>query len=116
VLTIRQFMDANPALSGEAVLNAYLSKLCPESVAGSCINQTATGCALPRDMRSATCNGYYCEPLKKYQEKAAQGDVPRRVFAVQRAKSDWGRSDITRENRIVNVALVDHGVVRFFPD
>ena len=62
--TIRRYMDEHPELSEEEILAAYLSRISFETVTSACINQTNAGCVLPREMRSDTCNGFYCDTLK----------------------------------------------------
>ena len=108
VHTVRQFMDAHPELSEEQVLDAYLSRLGSETVSNACINQTSAGCVLPREMRSATCNGYYCDSLRLWHERPHE-ERSGMVLAVQRSNSNWRRFDLDCHNSIVDVAVVRVG-------
>ncbi len=47
------------------LLQAYLDRVPEEARQGSCIYHGARGCALPRTMRSETCNRFLCYPLKQ---------------------------------------------------
>lgn len=108
--TIRRYRLANPDMSADDVLAAYLAVLPHESIEHSCINHTSTGCALPREMRSDTCNGYYCESLMAFQTEHLSRTERLSVVAIQRAKANWlgtGPGDV---NPIVDVAVIDaHG-------
>lgn len=48
-----------------SLLESYLQRVPEEAVEGSCIYHGARGCALPRTMRSETCNRFLCYPLKQ---------------------------------------------------
>lgn len=53
-------------LADEAsILKTYLDLVPKVSHEGSCIYHAAEGCALPRAMRSETCNRFICYPLKQ---------------------------------------------------
>jgi len=107
VFSMRRFMDENPDMSTDEVLKLYLSKISLDSIDNSCINNTDTGCKLPRDMRSDICNGYYCDSLKKYQKKMAETDSPEKVIAVQRSYTYWNRFDPGVNSEVVDVTLAD---------
>ena len=51
--------DPSPA----AVLRAYLRRLPARSYRNSCVYHAADGCSLPRDMRAAICNRFYCRAI-----------------------------------------------------
>ena len=103
--TVRRFMDANPTLSPADVLAAYLDRLAPETVTNSCINQGPTGCVLPRQQRSDTCNGYYCDELKEWHA-APTAQRCQELLVVKRARTDW-RGYPDDPNHVVQVAHVD---------
>ena len=104
VETIRQFKQQNPDLSAEEILQAYMSRVPVESVTSACINQTSTGCALPREMRSDTCNEYFCDTLKGWREREQERES---VLAIQRDTPLWIRSGSGQRNDIHQVALID---------
>jgi len=51
--------------SDEALVQRYLDKVPAQARKGSCVYHGAEGCALPRSMRSETCNRFVCHPLKQ---------------------------------------------------
>lgn len=106
VFSMRQFMDYNPELSAEDVLDIYLSNISSETVENSCINKTANGCALPRYLRSDICNGYYCDSLKHYQNKMADLDDLEKVFAVQRSYTNNKKFDQDISRKVVNTVYI----------
>jgi len=116
VFSMRRYMDANPELTSDDILNLYASHIGSESVSESCINQTTSGCALPRELRSDICNGYYCDPLKKYHENMMQTDIPKVVLAIQRSYTYWDRFKIDVCNEVINVALVDENQTKFLTE
>lgn len=105
--TIRRYRLANPDMSADDVLAAYLAVLSHESIEHSCINHTTTGCALPREMRSDTCNGYYCEPLMAFQTEHMSRTEGLSIVAIQRAKANWSGIAPADVNPIVDVAVID---------
>jgi len=115
VYSMRQFMDSNPDLSADDVLQAYLSKLHPETIAGACINQGHSGCVLPREMRSDICNAYYCDSLRDYQLDVGARAASTSVLAIQRGNSNWNRFAQLERKAVVQVALLKAGEVRILP-
>lgn len=109
VITIRRYMDTNPDLSAEDILELYLSKTNSESIESSCINHRKTGCALPRHLRSDICNGYYCDSLKSYQKESATRENPGLVLVVQRSCTNWNRFEPDVCHEVVNVVLLENG-------
>lgn len=105
--TIKQFMKLKPNISQEKILDHYLSKVSSKTIDGACINQTKTGCTLPREMRSDICNGYYCDALISYHEKQAGNEIPINVIAVQRSHNNWNRFDPDVDNKVIKVALLE---------
>jgi hypothetical protein len=71
--TLQRFAQANPSLDRNEIMHAYVGHLPKRSVKDSCVFHGEQGCALPRDMRSATCNHYHCDGLQNLQRvEAAQ--------------------------------------------
>jgi hypothetical protein len=112
VFSMRRYMDAHPQLTAQDLLNLYCSYVVSTSIADSCINHTETGCALPRDLRSDICNGYYCESLKTYQEMSAEKDEQAAVLVVQRSSSYWDRFESGVSNEVIDVVLLDGNVCK----
>lgn len=119
VVTIRRQLDAEPGLTADVILQRYLQPLAAESVAetvaetvtetvtDACINQTASGCVLPRELRSDVCNSYYCDSLQKLQREWAAGEAPAAVLVVQRSHTNWNRFEGEGVNPVVGVTWVD---------
>jgi len=107
VFSVRRFMDENLHLATDEILHLYMSKITSESIEQSCINQTLTGCVLPRHMRSDICNGYYCESLKSYQKKMTPEGSELSVIAIQRSSTYWNRYSPGVNNVVTNVSLVE---------
>ena len=108
VFSMRRYMDENPQQSAGEIIECFLSAIATHVIADSCINHTVNGCALPRSMRSDICNAYYCDSLKKYQDKMFAKDRPQPVIAVQRSSTYWNRFETDVNNEIVQVALIDN--------
>lgn len=105
---IRRLLDADPYLTADQLLDAYLSRLGESSTANACINQGPTGCVLPRELRSSTCNQFYCASIKKYQAKVESGDDISTVAVIQREQSLWNRSYTSEPNEVTRITLVTH--------
>jgi hypothetical protein len=75
-------------------------------VAGSCINHGATGCSLPREMRSDTCNDYFCNPMRAWQARCASGERPLGAFVIRRRLDNWNRDRLDAANDVVDVSVV----------
>lgn len=104
--TIRRFMRLRPDLPPEELAEAYLALLPDETVAGSCINHTATGCSLPRDMRSDTCNDYFCSPMRSWQSRCTHGERPPGAFVIQRRQDNWNKDRLDLANDVVGISIV----------
>jgi hypothetical protein len=113
--TMRRFMDGHPGWSDEEVLQAYLGRVATTTRAGSCINQTAAGCSLPREMRSDICNRFSCEPLARL-EAARRGPQPvQTVLIVRRQQDHWRRAESARDNAVNACAVMRETGLRRFP-
>jgi len=106
--TLRRFMDAHPDLSTEAVVAAYLDRVTDKTQVGSCINHTRTGCSLPREMRSDTCNDYACASLAEVQ------GAPREqvVLVVRRKQDQWRRDRADLDNAVNGAAVLSEAGMR----
>lgn len=104
--TIKRFMNEHPELVASQIVDLYLSYLVPESIENSCINHTATGCALPRELRSDICNGYYCDSLTSYQNNVDNGEVLSAVLLIQRASTTRDHFDPNMKNPVTHVELI----------
>jgi len=107
VNTIRRILVETPGLLEDEILELYTSRISSESIENSCINNTASGCALPRDLRSDICNGFYCESIHAYQQETIENNSLKKIIAVKRASTYWHRLEEGIDNKIVNVVLVD---------
>ncbi|MGE3164320.1 MAG: hypothetical protein AB7O52_05410 [Planctomycetota bacterium] len=65
--TILRYLAQRPAARAREVLADYLSRIPARSYRGSCVYHAEGGCALPREMRSSTCNNYLCRGLWDFQ-------------------------------------------------
>ncbi len=82
VATIRRYLAAHPGMRPREVLAAYLARLGNKTYHGSCVFHRADGCSLPRDMRSDTCNQYFCDALKEFQNNLDGSGRTRGFFAA----------------------------------
>lgn len=112
--TIRRLLDADPTLTAATLLETYLEHAPHESMEAACFLQTSSGCALPRDLRSDVCNGYFCPSLVSLQEGWSEED-PAPVLAIQRAHHVWNRYVTTTTNPVTTVAVIDEDGVRIQP-
>ena len=82
VATIRLYMEKHLDEGPDEVRAAYLGCIRNDTVQGSCIFHQAGGCGLPREMRSETCNRYYCEGLTEFQKSLSGRDTARGFFVA----------------------------------
>lgn len=105
-VTIKRVRETQPDLSAEELLDEYTSRAIDQPVEESCINQTQTGCGLPRRLRSDVCNDFFCPDLRKLPDKIETGSLPVSVLAIQRSNTLWRRFDESFENEITGVLMV----------
>lgn len=86
-----------------SLLESYLDRVPKLAREGSCIYHGAQGCALPRSMRSATCNRYLCYPLKQLGR-----DFSRAGYAQLAVSTDADEED--------RVLLLSEGEARPVPE
>ncbi len=103
--TIKREKQRQPGLSDEDIVQAYLARLSAQTITNACVNQTATGCALPTEMRSDTCNGFHCDTLSTWHERPRK-ERANTVLAIQRSGTYAQRGDLTQPHQVVEAALV----------
>jgi hypothetical protein len=103
--TIKREKKRQPGLSDEDLVQAYLSRLSSQTITNACVNQTTTGCALPTEMRSDTCNGFHCDTLSAWHDRPRE-ERANTVLAIQRSGTYLKRNDLTQSHQVVGVALV----------
>jgi len=79
----------------EDVLRMYLDYVPAKSHADSCIYHTDRGCNLPFEMRSDTCNDFFCTALRSLAD-AADGNASQQIIAAA-----------IKGNRVVRLAVID---------
>ncbi len=96
----RAWFDAHQGKSADAFVTAYARHLPRTTVADSCVYHTGTGCALPRALRSRTCNTFLCDGLTALRAAAAAGAAAgrpvRRAFLAVIEDGElarWGVAD-----------------------
>jgi len=102
--TLQRVLAADPALGGGALIDAYVSHVPTRSYAGSCIYHSASGCALPRALRSETCTSFLCDGLKAVSESAAR-HPERAVVGVFELKDRF--PPVTRHVMVVHDGRMD---------
>jgi hypothetical protein len=80
--TVQRYLRAFPGSSLADLMEAYLSRLPAHSLELGCVFQEATGCALPRSLRSDTCNDYYCPDLRVFEQRHDREQPVRAFFAA----------------------------------
>ncbi len=106
VFSVRALMDKNPQKSAKDIVELYRSHISANTIKGSCINQTPTGCALPRALRSDICNAFYCDALKHYQQKPSAHSPDHTVLAIQRSNTYSSWIDPDEKNDIIGFELI----------
>jgi hypothetical protein len=104
--TIRRFMRLRPELQPDRVSDEYLDRLAVQTIGGSCINQTDTGCSLPREMRSDTCNDYFCRAMREWQARCESDERPLGAFVIQRRADNWKKERSDVANDVVGISVV----------
>ena len=89
--TLARAWRARPDRPLAEVVDAYTRLLPAESVRDSCIYHAATGCALPRALRSDTCNRHLCGKLKQLLT-TLPAERPPPLLAVLFDDGRWART------------------------
>jgi len=87
VETLRRLLLERPELHIKQIVDLYVGFLPERSFENSCVFHAQTGCTLPREMRSDTCNSHYCDGQHSLRAALIQGAPPRAFVA----KSDGDR-------------------------
>ena len=104
-VTIRRLMDTH-AISPEELKVTYREQLPVSSIVGSCINQTVSGCSLPRMYRSDVCNLYLCGAMEEHlQWTESKGANAEKNLVVQRGNTNWNRFEAAEKNSVMNIYL-----------
>lgn len=111
-MTLLRVRRDNPDWGRDQLLAAYLDRLKPETVTQSCVNHSSGGCSLPRELRSDTCNNFYCDSLQEYRLHATKEAGPTMLIAVQRGEPNWRRYAVDADQAIRQVVLIDENGVR----
>jgi hypothetical protein len=85
--TFKRVLEARPGLGGDALIELYLDHVPARSYARSCIFHTASGCALPRELRSETCNRFFCSGIDAMKQRASAH--PERAILAVFELSGW---------------------------
>ena len=80
--TLHRYRGDHPEATPREILGAYLDKLGETTYISSCVYHQPGGCGLPREMRSDTCNNYFCPELKEFEREAPE--IPRAFFVAGR--------------------------------
>ena len=94
--TMVRSLQAHPDWTLAQIMDAYLKHLPAESVLNSCIYHSATGCGLPRELRSSTCNRYFCGKLKNLLAGLPENSPPP-ILAVMFDDGKWARTTLIGE-------------------
>ena len=70
--SMRRYIARHPDRSPDAIVDDYLQHVPEETYEASCIYHSATGCSLPRQMRSDLCNSFECYGLTHLRDQVAE--------------------------------------------
>ena len=94
--TIARVLRAHPDRTPAQVRDAYLEQLPAETYLDSCLYHSATGCGLPRALRSSTCNRHLCGKLQNLRATLPEKNPPP-VLAVMFDDGRWTRTALIDE-------------------
>lgn len=95
-----------PTKNATEICDLFITCLPEVSVAGSCIMHRSTGCALPRNLRSQTCNRYLCEGLRNSLCAARTNGESTASYVVQRRLDNLTWPSARSENPIIATHLL----------
>jgi hypothetical protein len=101
--TIARSLEAHPTWTLAQILDSYLEHLPAESYLNSCIYHAATGCGLPRALRSSTCNRYQCLKLTTLRGSLPENNPPP-VLALMFDRGQWIRTALLDETGVRTLA------------
>ncbi|MDA3963509.1 MAG: hypothetical protein PF961_22215 [Planctomycetota bacterium] len=102
--TMRRELDRG--VDAAALRKRYMAQVPARAIQGGCINQTETGCALPREQRSELCNTYYCGPVQDLRDRLAAAPDPSCTVLVQRAHTTRRRFDPDADHDIIAIEVL----------
>jgi Zn-finger nucleic acid-binding protein len=91
------------------LLDDYMARIPERSQTGSCVFHTASGCALPWQIRSSTCNCFLCPGLSQYRS-IIEESPERATAAVSVDDKDYfafGQGDVTIQPPCVRLGVMD---------
>lgn len=94
--TVARVLQTRPGLDPAQLRDEYLRRLPERTILDSCIYHGASGCGLPREMRSTTCNRHLCGKLKGLLDVLPE-DSPPPVLAVLFDGGRWVRTALLDE-------------------
>jgi hypothetical protein len=100
--TIIAFKVNNPDFENRDIAEAYAAYVPSNHVEDSCFYHTSSGCALPREMRSATCNNYKCGGAKALLSQIKLR-TPKSVLCVAGSGRDFRSATQTINGRIERI-------------
>lgn len=68
---VARYRAEHPEHSASEVVDAYINRVGDRAYQDSCLYHGPAGCTLPREMRSDTCNNFYCASLTAFRSHAA---------------------------------------------
>lgn len=89
--TLVRVLEAHPDWTLPRLLEAYREHLPAETTRDSCVFHAATGCGLPRALRSVTCNTFLCAKLDALRASVPENDPPP-VLALMFEKTTFVRA------------------------
>jgi len=63
------------------------------------------GYALPRSLRSDSCNAYFCDSVREFQRHYVQ-TPKKQLFIIRRDHDNWSRFDKIGGNNVLETRLI----------
>lgn len=83
---LKRRRDEFPGRTDADIADLYVGFAPRRAYRGSCIFHAATGCALPRQLRSTICQRFYCSPMDELRARASGEGVTLVVFPEHPAR------------------------------
>jgi len=93
---LRRVRALRPELREADLVALYVNAVPERSVEHSCIVHGERGCTLPRELRSQTCNEFYCLPVREWEESEARRSEVRPVAMVVAEGAQLIRASLLR--------------------
>lgn len=84
--TFARVLANSDGLSIEDVVRAYLELVPEQHYKGSCVYHTDSGCRLPRNLRSDTCNHFHCSGVQPLATMTSDKPSPPTVVAAMKGE------------------------------